>query len=350
MKIKILYSFRLFLGCTFCFAISNVNADPLNASIDTPTSDQIIAKDSSVSFSGSATGGCPPYTYSWSFVSADPSSSTSSSASATFGDNCAGEVTTVTFTVTDASGNTDSDNVDIIVPEIESQTKVHAPDGTDDSRDTIGIAEQVTLQIYPQSLTENVHWNCTGGSGRIGNGSALENILTAGDFAETDVVTAIVGGVTLSNSFSVIEPTTITGSKLNNTLIQPGSTGMNILLTVNPLNVSFGNVLIAEQKCSPSHPTGIFLYHKAPDHVVDGSYSVLDNNNNFDHDTAYLILTGPYQSGGSFEWHIPTFYVTAHALSSGKTGHYFDNSPIVQSFTVDYLGNITIVKYACKAP
>jgi 3D (Asp-Asp-Asp) domain-containing protein len=116
---KRLYIFNVFIVWTFCFAINNLKADPLNASINTPSSDQIVAKDSSISFSGSATGGCPPYTYSWNFGSADPSSSTSSSASATFGDDCAGEVTTVTFTVTDASGNTDSDNVDVTVPNVE---------------------------------------------------------------------------------------------------------------------------------------------------------------------------------------------------------------------------------------
>jgi hypothetical protein len=356
MKIKILCYFQVFLAWIFCFSINNLKADPLNASINTPSSDQIVAKDSSISFSGSATGGCPPYTYSWNFGSADPSSSSSSSASATLGDACSGQVTTVTFTVTDASGATDTDNVDVTVPDIQSTTESSAPDGTDNSRDTIGVGEKVDMAITPAGL--NPTWS-TSQNGTIQTPGDPDNAtLTAGDTSGQITVTAYIQGFTLTNSFNVVVPSSLTATKAYG-YSTIGSTWQIIQVKVHPENVSFDNVYWSEDTCPASKVSGYFwdLHIKTINNLDhdpqnNGTYqpSYIPFNQNIVSDMDKAVGLPPTYEDGYMEWKIPTSWITTDDYNTGNSRTPFDQSPVTQSFSMASTGIITISKLNVSTP
>ncbi|PNX50657.1 MAG: hypothetical protein BV456_06005, partial [Thermoplasmata archaeon M8B2D] len=75
-----------------------------------------------VIFSGSASGGCSPYSYSWSF--GDGGSSTQQNPSHTF--NSPGTYT-VTLTVTDDADQTDSDTISIVIEDCLLDVDAHGP-------------------------------------------------------------------------------------------------------------------------------------------------------------------------------------------------------------------------------
>jgi PKD repeat protein len=111
-----------------------------------------------VSFSGSATGGCSPYSYSWSF--GDGGSSTQQNPSHTF--NNPGTYT-VTLTVTDNIDQTDSDTISIIIEDCLLNVDAHGP-----YYGTVGIAIQFTGSVSGGTPPYYYQWS-------FGDGSISEN-------------------------------------------------------------------------------------------------------------------------------------------------------------------------------
>jgi len=100
--------------------INGVIAGGVSVSIS-PDTDKAVKVDGSVNFSCSASGGCPPYEYSWSFenASGNPPTDQKNPGSVAFGSGAEGKSNTVSVTVTDDEGGSDTASVSIIVPKIK---------------------------------------------------------------------------------------------------------------------------------------------------------------------------------------------------------------------------------------
>lgn len=123
---------------------SSSNKDSLVASITSPALNASIAEGESVVFSGSASGGTSPYTYTWTF--GDSSNSDSS-------DQNPGEITfdtegeyTVTFTVEDSDGGTSSDSVTITVESSSVDSTPVASITSPSSATTINVGDSINFQ------------------------------------------------------------------------------------------------------------------------------------------------------------------------------------------------------------
>ena len=134
-------------GISICIG-DNARGDNLDVSIS-PSSDQIIAINGYVNFSCTGKGGCPPYTYAWSFsggTATDSQYTQQNPGSVSFGEDADGTSNYVSVTITDAQGNTDFDDMTVWVPEIQS-----------DDDDTIWWFNGQQPPNYSETTTLNVN-------------------------------------------------------------------------------------------------------------------------------------------------------------------------------------------------
>jgi len=110
-----------------------------------------------VTFSGSASGGCSPYSYSWDF--GDSGSSTQQNPSHTF--NSPGTYT-VTLTVTDDADQTDSDTISILIEDCLLDVDAHGPYNGE-----VGIDIQFTGSVSGGTPPYYYQWS-------FGDGSIME--------------------------------------------------------------------------------------------------------------------------------------------------------------------------------
>ncbi len=128
----------------------------------TPSSDQVVAKDENVSFSCSPSGGCSPYTYSWSFQNGSPASSSSQNPNTvTFGSSAEGKENIATVTVTDSAGATASANIKVRVPKVEvvsadveqNEIKIKCTPQNLSGTLTIYLKGDVEKQVHTESVS-----------------------------------------------------------------------------------------------------------------------------------------------------------------------------------------------------
>jgi hypothetical protein len=89
----------------------------------TPSTNQVICVNESIAFGSTPQGGCPPYTFLWSFQNVTPPANTSTMQNpgmVTFGANTLGKVNNVTVTVTDSIQATASANITVTVPKVNA--------------------------------------------------------------------------------------------------------------------------------------------------------------------------------------------------------------------------------------
>jgi hypothetical protein len=86
-----------------------------------PSTNSVVTMDGSVSFSCSPTGGCPPYTYSWSFdnASGTPPTDKKDPGDVAFGSSAGGKKNKVKVTVTDSKQASKSAETFVYVPNFE---------------------------------------------------------------------------------------------------------------------------------------------------------------------------------------------------------------------------------------
>ena len=247
MKIPLKKSILLIIASLLSMlsSASSLFAAPLSVTM-TPSSDQIILKDESISFSCAPAGGCTPYTYSWSFQNATPSSSTGQSANAVFGASAEGNENTVTITVTDHNGDTASANITVKVLKIETQTVAATP--SDRTRKIIGIGEEVNCSIRPASVGSAI-WS----GGAFTSPTGTSTTFNASKSPSTPTIKATVGGKDCTVALTVVAPSGLTVSFSSDG--SPGTAGPpnnNIAalsvfdFTITPTTVSFYNIELRE--------------------------------------------------------------------------------------------------------
>jgi len=152
-------------GVVFLAASNLTYSNSLSVSI-TPSGDQFKEKDDTVSFSCSATGGCPPYTYSWTFSNGQPATSQQEAPGAvTYGASADGKVNKAEITGTDAEGSTDSAEIDVNVIKVTAVS----PGNTVESEDS----GKFTSTVEPNSLTPSAYLWEASWPANVGNAPAV---------------------------------------------------------------------------------------------------------------------------------------------------------------------------------
>src|SRR5579859_7155515 len=253
--------------------------------------------------------------------------------------------TDTTSTDTDAdSQGVDTEGKTGAAVTITSKTTLHAPDGSDDTRTTVGSGEEVTFAVGGTTLAD---W--TASTGTPGSASAANAFVwQAPEAPGTSTISAKVGGAkgTTGNlTMTVVAPDSMTGVKNSEDAIAGGVAGAGMFLKMNfgPTNVSFGNAELLEVAGGPSSVSGFFATLVAAgvdlNHHPNPSFVRIPANNSFCCDHAAISGLPKPWSVGHFEWQIPNKYRVAGSSGGGTT--FFTS---VQSFDIDGSGSVTVSK------
>lgn len=247
---------------------------------------------------------------------------------------------------------------DVSAPEascaISSRTAVHAPDGTPDTRTTIGVCETVGFSAGGQVA----NWTANTGWPGARNGQANFN-WAAPEQPGTSTITATdpSTGETCNRDMYVVAPA---GVRLRSVgeLAYPGGTagaGMEVTVHVRPRNVNFGWIALGEDSGPASRIRGYFAarpaaalrHDAAPDFRRMGWNNSLAPNaaGEMQGDTAATVAgtLPPPWSAGSFQWIIPTRYRCAYSTGNG---HVFTH--VQQRFMIEDDGTVIVTKHAAR--
>jgi hypothetical protein len=131
-----------------------------------PSDSQVIAVDGQVNLGCSPTGGCEPYSFSWSIpgASGSPPTTDEDPGNVAFGSSAEGNVNTVTVTVTDANGNTEEASVEVGVPKFDTPDDIwFFEDGEGNS--TYPVERDYVVNGVPSGKT--VTWKIVGQSNAV---------------------------------------------------------------------------------------------------------------------------------------------------------------------------------------
>lgn len=136
-------------------------AEDLSVTIS-PAATQHMKVDENVDFSCTPSGGCPPYTYAWTFTNGSPGSSqTQNPGAVTFGNAAFGKESEVKVIVTDALSASVEATVKIILPKVTVTGPGSTIEGTDSA--------EFEATIEPTGLTISAYsWSATWPNG-VGN-------------------------------------------------------------------------------------------------------------------------------------------------------------------------------------
>ena len=226
----------------------------------------------------------------------------------------------------------------VIAIGVQTATVVAAPTNPDNTRTQIGVAEHVTLTILPDDASLIAQWSVadgTAGGTLSKNGVGHQVVFTAPPTAPgggSTTLTATIHGLTLTVTFTVIEPENATAVHINdyyNGIPSYAGQGMNVLVTYNPTDVSFCNVYVKEDPVPATSRTGYFLknpgrakpHQPLPQTKIRAANTVNDN--------CYFADEPPPWSGGSMTWNIPLRW---RAVGSGTTWQLLQTN--TQVFTI----------------
>ncbi len=154
----------------------------LSAAISSPSSDVTVATGTAVSFTGSASGGTSPYTYSWTF--GDGGTASTASASHTFTNSGSSNVTyTVTFTANDSASHTASATRNVTVTPAggggtQNEVEPNNTRGTANAVATSGT----TVKGYISSSSDTDYFKVT-----VATGHTLKAVLTPPSTSDFDL-------------------------------------------------------------------------------------------------------------------------------------------------------------------
>ena len=223
-------------------------------------------------------------------------------------------------------------------PTVTTQTLVAAPDGTADTRTTVGVGERIRL-------TGNTAGTWTATEGRIiGLNTGSNVIWEAPAVAANPVITLTTPGGATATNFTVIAPDSLDMVIGSRHTIPVGTAGACMItdVTVQPLNVSFGRTQWFEVPGPATNVTGYFTRFSAAQlrHHPNPRYLPFDDLNSGLTDHASFHNTPPAFSDGTFDWVIPNRYkIDGESDAQGR--HFVDTT---QAFTMFPDGTVIIDK------
>lgn len=224
-----------------------------------------------------------------------------------------------------------------VPPTITTETIKSAPDGTPDTRTTIGVGERVRL-------TANTAGTWTVSEGHIiglNNGASI--IWEAPGIAANPTITLTTPGGTKVTPFTVIAPNGLSMVVAANDAIPTGTAGACMItdVTVNPLNVNLGRTQWLEIPGPATNVAGYFNQFPAATifHNPNPNFLPFNDNNTGLNDHAAWEAVPPPFSLGTFEWVIPNHY---RLDGESGQGRLFTNT--VQAFFMMPSGTMMITK------
>jgi hypothetical protein len=231
---------------------------------------------------------------------------------------------------------------------IVSETIFMAPDGSEKSRNDVGVGERVNLK---STIVGN--WSAT--KGKLPENENTNNcVWTAPEEASNVTITLNVQEKPIEIQFNVLEPKNVIGTKIMEyTATELGITeddiagaGMEIELRYEPNNVSFGNLEVMEEGVAATNVTGYYekirgnttntdLYHEN-----EGIFSkVKEDNIDTGLDEATTVERIKPYDDGTFDWDIPYIY----RVQGNRRKHKKFNT-VKQSIRISKDGTIIISK------
>ncbi len=223
-------------------------------------------------------------------------------------------------------------------PTVTSQTLIAAPDGTADTRTTVGVGERVRL-------TGNTAGTWTASEGNIlGINTGSNVIWEAPAVAANPIITLTTPGGATAINFTVIPPDSLDMAVANHDPIAVGTAGacMFTNVTALPLNVSFGRTQWLEVPGPATGVTGYFTRFSAAQlrHHPNPRYLPFNDLNTGLNDHAAFHNAPPAFSFGGFDWVIPNRYkIDGERDAQGR--HFVDTT---QEFTMFDDGTMMIDK------
>lgn len=223
-------------------------------------------------------------------------------------------------------------------PAVTTQTIRQAPDGSPDTRTTVGVGERVRLTANTSGT-----WTVSGGR-IIGLNTGANIIWEAPATASTPTVTVSTPGGTQVTAFTVVAPNALSMVVARHDAIPVGTAGACMItnVTVNPLNVNFGRTQWLEVPGPASNVTGYFSAFTAAQlrHHPNPNYLPFNDQNTglIDH-ASWHAVPAPF-SFGTFDWVIPNRYKIDG--ESDARGRFFTNT--TQSFIMFPGGTMMITK------
>ena len=223
-------------------------------------------------------------------------------------------------------------------PTVISETLRPAPDGSSDTRTTVGVGERVRF-IADTSGT----WTVSHGR-IIGLNTGSNIVWEAPPVATSPTITITTPGGTRVVPFTVVAPNNLDMEVNRNDDIAAGTAGACMVtdVTVEPLNVNFGRTQWLEVPGPATNVSGYFTRFAAATifHNPNPNYLPFNDNNSGLHDHAsWHEVPGPF-SFGTFEWVIPNRYKIDGEPDSH--GRLFTNT--VQAFSMFPGGTMMITK------
>ena len=234
------------------------------------------------------------------------------------------------------------------VSTIRSKTTFRAPNGSPKTRTTVGVGEQVRFKGNVAGT-----WAADAGTPAVG-ASARRFVWTAPDRAATATIKLTAGGRSVTKAMTVIEPATVTGTKVGSDMTFPAGqqgAGMRLRFTYGPLNVSFGNTEVKEVSGPASNITGYYTALTAAELRHDSGdtfYPIGTDNKDTAVDSAFFSGEAQPWTDGTYDWVIPFHFKTK---SEGGDGKRF--TTVTQAFRLEgppHAGRSSVLKAGVSRP
>ncbi len=234
--------------------------------------------------------------------------------------------------------------------DIVSETVKRAPDGTPDTRRTVGVCEKVDFSLTDSSSP--MEWRASADDPLIGTGALWRWSAPHAGGAVTITARLATGG-TCTATMQVVPPQSLSGAldaewttgpdydEVNGT-IPPGTAGagMFLTMTVAPLNVCFGYCEASEVPTAGENVLGYFTTLTAAQlfHSSAGRWWIITDDNEW-FDTAATSGAPPPWLIGSYQWTIPNHY-----RCLGETDASTLYATTVQAFGIGADGTMSVDK------
>ena len=223
-------------------------------------------------------------------------------------------------------------------PVVTTETVRPAPDGTANTRTTVGVGERVRF-------TADTAGTWTVSNGRIiGINTGSNMVWEAPPTAASSTISITTPGGTRVLPFTVVAPDDLSMVVARNHAIPAGTAGACMItdVTVEPLNVNFGRTQWLEVPGPATNVSGYFnrfsaatIYHHPTAHYLPFN----DINSGLNDHASWHSVPAPY-SFGTFEWVIPNRY-KIDGESDGQ-GRVFTHT--TQAFYMFPSGSMMITK------